>query len=161
MSDTATATTPTPKYLSHLLHHLLVLPITEAQFLSWLLCIVIQTLPVMSNKRSRKQKQEEKLQNQNQPPANPPSPTPSSSTAVSDVRPPGGRKNRSNDDGALTAPATQAVNSVPTGDLILPGVTPGQEENTSLKIKVHLNLHAKVRVDVDAQLYGDIIIGLL
>ncbi|RHZ46965.1 hypothetical protein CDV55_100478 [Aspergillus turcosus] len=30
----------------------------------------------------------------------------------------------------------------------------------SLNIRIHLNLHAKVKLDLDAQLDGDIIIGL-
>jgi hypothetical protein len=30
-----------------------------------------------------------------------------------------------------------------------------------LKIKIHLNIHAKVRLDLDAQIYGDVVIGLL
>jgi hypothetical protein len=46
----------------------------------------------------------------------------------------------------------------------IPGVTagtPGKEEKNSLQIKIHLNLHAKVRLDLDAKLYGDVVIGLL
>jgi hypothetical protein len=35
------------------------------------------------------------------------------------------------------------------------------DEKGALKIKVHLNLHAKVRLDLDAQIYGDVVIGLL
>lgn len=44
----------------------------------------------------------------------------------------------------------------------IPGVTQGGDEKEgSLKIKIHLNLHAKVRLDLDAQIYGDVVIGLL
>lgn len=160
MSDSTTATNP--KYLPLLFHLLVVLTFIEVQFLPWLFSTVLNPLSVMSNfhsKRKRDQKQE-KLHH-NQPPANAPSPTPSSASTITDLRPQGNRKNRSNDDGTVAGTAPKAVNSVPTGDLVLPGVTPDQDEDTSLKIKVHLNLHAKVRVDVDAQLYGDIIIGLL
>lgn len=39
------------------------------------------------------------------------------------------------------------------------GGTEGKEG--SLNIRIHLNLHAKVRLDLDAQIYGDIVIGLL
>jgi hypothetical protein len=36
-----------------------------------------------------------------------------------------------------------------------------EEEKGSLNIKIHLDLHAKVRLDLEADLYGDIVIGLL
>lgn len=42
-----------------------------------------------------------------------------------------------------------------------PGLTANKEEKSNLKISIHLNLHAKVKLDLDAQLYGDIVIGLL
>lgn len=42
-----------------------------------------------------------------------------------------------------------------------PGVTANQDEKSNLKISIHLNLRAKVKLDLDAQLYGDIVIGLL
>ncbi|KAJ5388188.1 hypothetical protein N7509_010729 [Penicillium cosmopolitanum] len=49
-----------------------------------------------------------------------------------------------------------------TGGLQIPGKTQGGDEKEgSLRIKVHLNLHAKVRLELDAQIYGDIVIGLL
>lgn len=35
------------------------------------------------------------------------------------------------------------------------------QTHSSLNIKISLNLHAKVRLDLDAQIYGDITIGLL
>lgn len=37
----------------------------------------------------------------------------------------------------------------------------GEDDKGSLQIKIHLDLHAKVRLDLDADLYGDIVIGLL
>lgn len=82
---------------------------------------------------------------------------------MTDFRPAGNRKSKGSDDASIaeTPSAPKSTTVPPTGDMMLPGVTPGQDEKTSLKIKVHLNLHAKVRIDVDAQLYGDIIIGLL
>lgn len=36
-----------------------------------------------------------------------------------------------------------------------------KEDDGSLNIRIHLDLHAKVRLDLDADLYGDIVIGLL
>lgn len=36
-----------------------------------------------------------------------------------------------------------------------------EDENGSLNIKIHLDLHAKVKLDLEADLYGDIVIGLL
>lgn len=36
-----------------------------------------------------------------------------------------------------------------------------KEDNGSLNIKIHLDLHAKVKLDLEADLYGDIVIGLL
>ncbi|KAJ6191059.1 hypothetical protein N7519_001080 [Penicillium mononematosum] len=36
-----------------------------------------------------------------------------------------------------------------------------EEEKGSLNIRIHLDLHAKVRLDLEADLYGDIVIGLL
>lgn len=58
-----------------------------------------------------------------------------------------------------------------TGDLIkgstaglkAPGKTDtgGKDDSSSLQIKIHLNLHAKVKLELDAQVYGDIVIGLL
>lgn len=35
------------------------------------------------------------------------------------------------------------------------------EDNGSLNIKIHLDLHAKVKLDLEADIYGDIVIGLL
>lgn len=36
-----------------------------------------------------------------------------------------------------------------------------KEDGGSLNIKIHLDLHAKVKLDLEADLYGDIVIGLL
>ncbi|KAJ5768997.1 hypothetical protein N7520_003556 [Penicillium odoratum] len=36
-----------------------------------------------------------------------------------------------------------------------------EDDKGSLQIKIHLDLHAKIRLDLDADLYGDIVIGLL
>jgi hypothetical protein len=36
-----------------------------------------------------------------------------------------------------------------------------EDDKGSLSIKIHLDLHAKVRLDLEADLYGDIVIGLL
>ncbi|KAJ5992200.1 hypothetical protein N7451_007924 [Penicillium sp. IBT 35674x] len=57
------------------------------------------------------------------------------------------------------------------GELITPEIAraldkkgkEGKEEDDkgSLQIKIHLDLHAKVRLELDADLYGDIVIGLL
>ncbi|KAJ5810769.1 hypothetical protein N7447_010285 [Penicillium robsamsonii] len=35
------------------------------------------------------------------------------------------------------------------------------DDKGSLNIRIHLDLHAKVRLDLEADLYGDIVIGLL
>ncbi|KAJ5501854.1 hypothetical protein N7463_004728 [Penicillium fimorum] len=35
------------------------------------------------------------------------------------------------------------------------------DDKGSLNIKIHLDLHAKVRLDLEADIYGDIVIGLL
>lgn len=57
------------------------------------------------------------------------------------------------------------------GDLITPAIARqldkkqkeenGEDDKGSLQIKIHLDLHAKVRLELDADLYGDIVIGLL
>ncbi|KAJ5294201.1 hypothetical protein PENANT_c028G07767 [Penicillium antarcticum] len=36
-----------------------------------------------------------------------------------------------------------------------------KKNDGSLNIRIHLDLHAKVRLDLEADLYGDIVIGLL
>jgi hypothetical protein len=36
-----------------------------------------------------------------------------------------------------------------------------KNDDGSLNIRIHLDLHAKVRLDLEADLYGDIVIGLL
>ncbi|KAJ5470063.1 hypothetical protein N7530_007420 [Penicillium desertorum] len=78
----------------------------------------------------------------------------------------GGRKGNSPDDtvGGVGETAKSALPS--TGGLTVPGVTDtgkknGEDDKGSLQIKIHLNLHAKVKLELDAQIYGDIVIGLL
>lgn len=93
---------------------------------------------------------DEELDLANLPPL-PPSPAPS----TTETRPTGGRKQD-----PVSNTVDQAGEAV--GGLQIPGVTKGgDEKDGSLKIKVHLNLHAKVRLELDAQIYGDIVIGLL
>ncbi|OQE23080.1 hypothetical protein PENSTE_c009G05647 [Penicillium steckii] len=95
---------------------------------------------------------DEELDLANLPPL-PPSPAP----AVTDNLPKGGRK-----DGQNTVEGAVDQAKGLTGGLQIPGETKGgDEKDGSLKIKVHLNLHAKVRLELDAQIYGDIVIGLL
>ncbi|KAJ5103013.1 hypothetical protein N7532_003542 [Penicillium argentinense] len=36
-----------------------------------------------------------------------------------------------------------------------------EKDKDSLNIKIHLDLHAKVRLDLEADVYGDVVIGLL
>ncbi|KAJ5104437.1 hypothetical protein NUU61_001784 [Penicillium alfredii] len=91
------------------------------------------------------------------------------SQPATETRPQGGRKgNRPEEElpaldkntGGASAP-NGVSGLVPTSDMKMPGVTPGTDEKESLKIKIHLNLHARVRLDLDAQIYGDVVIGLL
>ncbi|KAJ5669435.1 hypothetical protein N7462_010505 [Penicillium macrosclerotiorum] len=86
-------------------------------------------------------------------PSQPPSTTPT------ETRPSGGRKNKSPEE-EVGDVANKATSVLPTGDMQIPG--PSQDEDkSSLKIKIHLNIHAKVRLELDAQIYGDVVIGLL
>ncbi|OQE24991.1 hypothetical protein PENFLA_c009G08727 [Penicillium flavigenum] len=92
-------------------------------------------------------------------------PLPNSPTAET-VPTLGGRKGNSPDDtvGGVGETAKSALPS--TGGLSVPGVTDtgkknGEDDKGSLQIKIHLNLHAKVKLELDAQIYGDIVIGLL
>ena len=78
----------------------------------------------------------------------------------------GGRKGNPPDDtvGGIGDAAQSALPS--TGGLSVPGITDtgkknGEDDKGSLQIKIHLNLHAKVKLELDAQIYGDIVIGLL
>ncbi|KAJ5589424.1 hypothetical protein N7537_012102 [Penicillium hordei] len=78
----------------------------------------------------------------------------------------GGRKGNQADDtvGAVGETAQDALPS--TSGLTIPGVTntgkkDGEDDKGSLQIKIHLNLHAKIKLELDAQVYGDIVIGLL
>ncbi|KAJ5634316.1 hypothetical protein N7528_002158 [Penicillium herquei] len=36
-----------------------------------------------------------------------------------------------------------------------------KEDKGSLNIRIHLDLHAKIKLDLEADLYGDVVIGLL
>ncbi|KAJ5941546.1 hypothetical protein N7516_001714 [Penicillium verrucosum] len=78
----------------------------------------------------------------------------------------GNRKGNPADDttGAISDTAAGTLPS--TGGLTIPGETvtgkkEGEDDKGSLQIKIHLNLHAKVKLELDAQIYGDIVIGLL
>ncbi|KAI2813534.1 hypothetical protein CBS63078_9848 [Aspergillus niger] len=66
------------------------------------------------------------------------------------------RNNRAEEEAASAAAAV-----LPNEGMKAPGVTANQDEKSNLKISIHLNLRAKVKLDLDAQLYGDIVIGLL
>lgn len=55
---------------------------------------------------------------------------------------------------------------LPNSGLTVPGITDtgkkdDKDDKGSLQIKIHLNLHAKVKLELDAQIYGDVVIGLL
>ncbi|KAJ5108172.1 hypothetical protein N7456_004847 [Penicillium angulare] len=83
----------------------------------------------------------------------------------SEARPVGGRRGKSDDEmnGATRGGELVAGNAggITTAGLQLPGKLLNEDEKSALKIKVHLNLHAKVRLDLDAQIYGDVVIGLM
>lgn len=86
----------------------------------------------------------------------PPSPQPSLTSAATDNLPKGNRKDKPSEDGKKSS------DMVPNSGLQVPGAPlHSDDEKSSLKIKIHLNLHAKVRLDLDAQVYGDVVIGLL
>ncbi|KAJ5727515.1 hypothetical protein N7493_005335 [Penicillium malachiteum] len=84
-------------------------------------------------------------------------------------RPVGGRRNKSDDEangttrgGELVAGRTGGAGAISNAGLQIPGkLLNDPDEKAALKVKVHLNLHAKVRLDLDAQIYGDVVIGLL
>ncbi|PYH79487.1 hypothetical protein BO82DRAFT_356452 [Aspergillus uvarum CBS 121591] len=93
-------------------------------------------------------------------------------TSLPDSRPTGGRKNSTSKDHpedeldssapAATATTTTTPNGlVPNSGMKAPGATQEEDGKESLRIRIHLNLHAKVKLELDAQLYGDIVIGLL
>ncbi|KAJ5745162.1 hypothetical protein N7520_010344 [Penicillium odoratum] len=87
------------------------------------------------------------------------SPLPPSATTT-DNRPTGGRKGGITDD--ATKQVSNLASEVPNCGLLLPGIPQtSAEDKSSLKIKIHLNLHAKVKLELDAQIYGDVVIGLL
>ncbi|KAJ5579075.1 hypothetical protein N7450_007942 [Penicillium hetheringtonii] len=86
----------------------------------------------------------------------------------SESRPVGGRRGKSSDDdtnGAATRGGELVhgrEGAISSAGLQMPGqLLNDPDEKGALKIKVHLNLHAKVRLDLDAQIYGDVVIGLL
>ncbi|RAH75305.1 uncharacterized protein BO66DRAFT_444968 [Aspergillus aculeatinus CBS 121060] len=104
--------------------------------------------------------------------------------SLPDSRPTGGRKNSTSidhpedeldssapsaaenlptDPPAAAAPATNTISQglVPNSGMKAPGPTQEEDGKESLRIRIHLNLHAKVKLELDAQLYGDIVIGLL
>ncbi|PYI26687.1 hypothetical protein BP00DRAFT_450986 [Aspergillus indologenus CBS 114.80] len=98
-------------------------------------------------------------------------------TSPPDTRPTGGRKNSTSKDHpedeldssapAAAAPAATTTTTttpnglVPNSGMKAPGATQEEDGKESLRIRIHLNLHAKVKLELDAQLYGDIVIGLL
>lgn len=92
--------------------------------------------------------------------------SPPTVSVPTEPRPVGGRRNKSDDEtngstrgGELVAGGTGAISNA---GLQIPGkLLNDPDEKAALKIKVHLNLHAKVRLDLDAQIYGDVVIGLL
>lgn len=94
--------------------------------------------------------------------ANSPSPPPSIPT---ESRPIGGRRGKSDDDANGTTKGGELVaghtGGISNAGLQMPGQLLNEDEKSALKIKIHLNLHAKVRLDLDAQIYGDVVIGLL
>ncbi|KAF4764536.1 hypothetical protein N7455_003910 [Penicillium solitum] len=79
----------------------------------------------------------------------------------------GGRKGSNLADDPVGAVGETAQGALPsTSGLTVPGVTDtgkkdGEDDKGSLQIKIHLNLHAKIKLELDAQIYGDIVIGLL
>jgi len=152
------------RYL-HILQSLI--PYFDPSIVTWFFYFTSRSLP-MSKKKTKKKPR---------PPPNPnpvkhtPSPEPQalanspppSTTAVTDPLPKGNRKgNRPEEElGNVTNKAGEIAN-LPSSGLTIPGETKGDTEGKeSLKIKIHLNLHAKVHLDLDAQIYGDIVIGLL
>lgn len=87
----------------------------------------------------------------------PSSPQPSVTNPVTDALPKGDRKNKD-----AVAEVAKVGEAVPNSGMQVPGPSlQSDDEKSSLKIKIHLNLHAKVRLDLDAQVYGDVVIGLL
>lgn len=84
----------------------------------------------------------------------------------SEARPVGGRRNKSEDETNGATRGSEMVQggagAISNAGLQMPGkLLNDPNEKGALKIKVHLNLAAKVRLDLDAQIYGDVVIGLL
>lgn len=158
------------RYLDHFLHFLL--PHRDFPIVTWFLHFTSHSLPTLMSKKRTKTKNNPRpppAKRKEPPPeaepealANSPSPPPSST--ITDTLPKGGRKgNRPEEElGSVANKAGDAVQPLTGGGLSIPGETKGDTEGKeSLKIKIHLNLHAKVRLDLDAQIYGDVVIGLL
>ncbi|KAJ5217018.1 hypothetical protein N7468_010026 [Penicillium chermesinum] len=87
---------------------------------------------------------------------------PSPPSTPTDQRPVGGRKPKGDEGNGLVPKSGDLTKgALPNSGMEAPGASLPEDEKSSLKIKIHLNLHAKVRLDLDAQIYGDVVIGLL
>ncbi|KAJ5272712.1 hypothetical protein N7478_007837 [Penicillium angulare] len=97
----------------------------------------------------------------NPPPEQQPANTSSPPPSTTDL--PEGNRQARNDPvgGAADKAGAVAQGALPNAGLELPGNPLQEDEKSSLKIKIHLNIHAKVQLNLDAQIYGDIVIGLL
>jgi hypothetical protein len=133
----------------------------------------------MANKATKKSKKPKNNQppppidppNHDQPPETTQSPTDTLPMGLSETdfpplphSPITGNRQARDDDNILGTAGDATKELLPNDGMQVPGVTagtPGKEEKNSLQIKIHLNLHAKVRLDLDAKLYGDVVIGLL
>ncbi|KAJ5928558.1 hypothetical protein N7466_007514 [Penicillium verhagenii] len=116
--------------------------------------------PDPSAEKSDRAAEQQNLSGQDSSSEKPPANSPPPPSATKDFRPPGSRQ-----DAPAVGDATDKVGELAgpvVGDMKMPGnPLSSEEDKSSLKIKIHLNLHAKVRLDLDAQIYGDIVIGLL
>ncbi|KAJ5933811.1 hypothetical protein N7454_006140 [Penicillium verhagenii] len=89
------------------------------------------------------------------------------SSMPSESRPVGCRRGKSDEDangtrrGSELVAGKSGIGGISTAGLQIPGELLNEDEKSALKIKIHLNLHAKVRLDLDAQIYGDVVIGLM
>lgn len=158
-------------FLSFLTLHL------DFPIITWLLLFTSHSLPcLMTKKPKNKPRPPKNPFHPRRMPSPPPTPTPSSpllpgpealantpsspqpslTSAATDNLPKGNRKNKGSEEGEKTNDV------VPNSGLQVPGAPlQSDDEKSSLKIKIHLNIHAKVRLDLDAQVYGDVVIGLL
>jgi hypothetical protein len=153
------------RYLDNILQFLI--SHFDLPVVTWFFYFASHSLP-MSKKKTK---------NKPRPPPNPnppkrtPSPEPQalanspppSTNAITDTLPKGGRKgNRPEEELGNVGNKAGDIANLPSSGLTIPGETKGDTEGKeSLKIKIHLNLHAKVRLELDAQIYGDVVIGLL